>query len=676
MIGLLLPLALAAEPQIDAPDVLPIDLPPTGVFRVPLPPEVPGLGFGSEVVTNDNFGGYAYDSGDRVALRDASAQPVPFVVLTTDTNPASTADLDLFPVDTHVWRVGPTDNVVETLRLDFLDDLSHPLDVMVDGVGTTRFATGTVNGETVTQNTVAVPRGHGPWFVRADAHLTGAVGEYHAETSIPPLCETVQAAAPTLVEEGRARYVIDLPGTRWVSSVKVLSSEVLYSRTAWVRAGGSTPDYNDHTAQLRKVAIEGATIDQSRVDGLNLHTDQLSLDIADDHGRVLPVEAFEVCSVQAALLVRDAGQGPLSLYVGGTADAPSSDLSTAEAELLRQAQDLPAGALGPNPGYVPREEREGVDAAGAPIAVVRWQWSRAIQGSGWARIPLDKAVLAHASSTYADLRVIDAEGRQIPYVLRRTGAEREWETGALKRTEEGSVSLLRIPLGDDDAPVATVTLFTDRSTFHRRVVILRDRGTVTEELRALEWEGSHTGTLSMAVNDTVGRELLLRIENGDNPPLEVSAVRVTYPEVELRAHVPEGAKLLYGARTASPPTYDLGLLQASLERRKLPEAALGPEETTQAPELGAFEKVAVFGAIATLAAALFVMLARLVFATRVPDEPEPAPAGAPVSAAGGAKAGGAASTGEPATVAAATPANEAAAAKAAEKPEGDGGSGA
>ena len=644
MIGLLLPLAFAADPQIDAPDVLPIELPATGFFRVPLPPDVVGLGFAAaSPASPDDYDALASGGTRHLALRDAAGNPVPFVTLTTDNPPTSTTDLDVFPVDTHVWRVGPTDNVVEQLKLDFADDLTHPLDVLVEGVGVTRFASGTVGGEAVTIQTVTVPAGHGPWIVRADAHLTGATGLYTGTGLVPPTCESLPAGDPTYTEDDRARYVVALPGARWVRSVDVETDEALFRRDVWLRAAGRPAGYGDRQGTIRSLELSGARLHEVRIPNVDLATDQLVVDVANDHGRVLPVRAFTVCSVAAELLVKDPGTGPFALYVGGQDDAASTDLAGATAEVRQSAEPRePAGPLAANAAFVPREEREGVDALAAPLPTVKWPWQRPILGSGWVRIPLDQEVLARTLPDYGDLRIVDAQDRQVPYVLRRTGGERPWATGALVRTEEGASSLIRVPLGDQDATVASVTLETDRSLFHRRVVILRDRGTVTEELRAVDWDGSTSGVLSLRVDSVVGRELLVRVENGDNPPLQVSSIKVTYPEVELRAHVPEGSRLLYGSLTATLPSYDLGALADTLARRKLPDARLGPAEATTAPALGAFARIAVLGAIATLAAACFVMLARLVFATRVPDEPE---AGAPEA---GAPEAGAPEAGAPA----------------------------
>lgn len=612
MIGVLFSFALAADGVPDAPARSTLTLPAAGIVRVQLPPEIVGANPASLDAT--------------LRLRDAAGVDVAFTVAVTEPLATETAELDVWPIGDHQWRVGPSARPIQVLHLDYGGSLSHPISVMVDGLGQQTFATGLIDGEEVTLDAFPVPSTRGPWIVRSDPHLYRASGESRAPEFVPPICETVDVlGAPALTESGFARYAVDLGGPRRVQSVRVITLADMFDRNLMVAVPTDARDQYGSSHRIRRVTFGGAAIDRSTVADLDLATDALAVDIATDDGRVLPVTGFEVCSQGAELVLRDAGQGPHTLYVGAAPRAGSSDLSYARVDLLRNATDWAiAPQTEPNPDYIAEEEREGVDEVGSVLPLVRWRWQRAIIGEGWLRVPLDREVLANGRPDLRDVRVVDAEGRQVPFVLRRTGRETVWETGDFTREEEGTASLIRVPLGNADAPVATVRLYTSRNQFARQVTILRDRGAITEPLRTVRWVGDEQGgALAVAIDDIVGRELLVRIENGDNAALTVSSVEVTFPEWELRAHIPAGSRLIYGAPGMNAPSYDLSLLSERLLLRRLDAASLGVPEAISGPVLAAGQRFIVLAAVGTLALALLVMVVRLIASGREDDEPGP-----------------------------------------------------
>lgn len=620
MIGVLFSFALAADGVSDAPARTTLSLPAEGIVRVQLPPEIVGAKPAALDAT--------------LRLRDTAGVDVAFTVAVTEPLTTETERLDVWPTGDHEWRVGPSSRPVQTLHLDYGGSLIHPIRVMVDNLGQATFATGLIDGEEVTLDAFEVPSSRGPWIVRSDLHLYGATGESRAPEYVPPICESAEALTPpALTESGFARYAVDLGGPRRVQSVRVLTPTDMFDRNVMVAVPTEARDQYGSSHRIRRVTFGGAAIDRSTISDLDLATDALAVDIATDDGRLLAVTGFEVCSQGAELVLRDAGAGPHTLFVGATPRAGSSDLAYARVDLLRNATTSIAAPIPePNPDYIAEEEREGVDVAGSVLPLVRWRWQRPIVGEGWLRVPLDREVLANGRPDLRDVRVVDAEGRQVPFVLRRTGRETVWETGDFTREEEGSASLIRVPLGNADAPVATVRLYTSRNQFARQVTILRDRGAITEPLRSVRWVGDEQGgALAVAIDDIVGRELLVRIENGDNAALTVSSVEVTFPEWELRAHVPPNSRLIYGAPGMSAPTYDLSLLTEKLLQRRLDAATLGEPEAISGPVLAAGQRFIVLAAVGTLALALLIMVVRLIASGRENDDPGSGAATEPTS---------------------------------------------
>ncbi len=597
---LLVSIALAAAPA-DAPGLVSFEAPAAGVARVRLPADATGA-------TPDRLGA-------QLLLHDAAGVAVPFAVLTTASLPWNAEDLDILQIDTHVWRVGPS--VREVRELEFPDMIGgwHPGELTVEGVGAYVFPVGTIDGQEARFDSVPVPAGRGPWIVRGGSHLQSAVGKSLPDAFVAPDCVSLAPGSPALTELGFARYSLDLGGPRRVRSVTISTDADLFSREVALSPPAEGGEWAASAAvgRISRLRVGGASYDSTRLVDVDFAGDVLILDVKADAGRILPLTAVEVCSVGAELVLRDPGPGPFVLYIGGQSVGSSTDLAFGGGDLVGMATTTVNGlSLVDNPAFVPRETREGVDAPGSVLPLVKWRWSRPVEGSGWVRIPLDRDVLAHSRSDLADVRIVDALDQQVPFVLRNTGREALWPNVTFTREEQGRDSLIRVPVGVDDAAVGTVRLRTSREVFSRTVTILRDRGTMTEPLRSVTWAGTDQGVeLAIALNQVVGAELLVRIDNGDNAPLEIADVSLTFPEWELRANVPEGSRVVYGSPREQRPSYDLNLLSEGLTQRRLAVASLGPAVSIAGAVLPAGQRTVVLFVVGSLAAGLLLMLARL-----------------------------------------------------------------
>jgi hypothetical protein len=604
--------AMAAEPSTYALST-PVALPPAGPVRV-------GLGA-------DLIGGAPETLGGGLLLTDASGVAVPYAVLSSSNGSGTSAeDLSFVPTGSGTWETDATDAPVDALVLDVynLSDLGAVYaTVSWEGAGGRVSAPRTLLYQLDQQDgrTLELPHVKGPFRVELAPVDSGTprLGEIsavrNAPDHVPPIVEEVPVEAPVLTEDGRARYVLRLRGMRAVRALRfeLPATSDVFEREVFVRVPGS-PEYAGTNGMIKRIRVGSATVDQVQIPIADTVGDTLVVEVALNRGEPLPIDAVDVISEGVYLIARDAGAGPHTLYAGATEASSAYDLSIAIPDLLRTPTPfVEVESAAANPSFVPLPTREGVDAPGPDLSLARFAFERdVIATPGWARILLDRDILARTRPDVADVRLVDAAGRQIPFFLWNTGDEDAWDAAPLVRKEEGRVTEIRVPL-DGTAPVGSVQIQTSASTFARSVTILRDTGRATVALRHVTWDGVSRGsTLVVALNERIGDTLLLRIDNGDNAPLPVEAVRVTYPRWELRARIPEGgARLVYGSPGATEPAYDLYLLRQEILQMPVGDATVGPERPLAAPATSAVDQGMTLVGVGLLAVGLLGMVVRV-----------------------------------------------------------------
>lgn len=621
-IGVLLAADLSSYPL-----VAPVTLPATGPAAVPLRGDA--VGADPELATAG------------ILVVDAVGQEVPYTVVPARDASPEREVLSRSPIGASTWETGTSDRPLDELDLDF-DDLSR---VGPQRVTVSAFEHGgwvTVAEELLfdlegdpawERTTVPVGLRRGPFRIsvtpvgRRRADLDRVEGVVLPDRVVEPLVESLDAPPPSYTDEGMVQYVFPLPGPRTVTDVHFRVEGDLFERR--VRLG--TPDEvggvsvrNEGTVQ--RIELAGTRLDRVDLHGLDLRGDVLVVEVATDRGRTLPLVGIDITSVAMELLVRDAGAGPHQVFLAGREEPRPYDLGVGAYELLRLAPPVAElGEVGPNPDYLPLPTREGVDAAGTLVNRARFRWERPIEGEGWLRIPLDRLALGHARPDLSDVRVVDGQGAQVPYLVRPGRGTLAWETPAFTREEDPTTgdTLLRVPLGGDDVPVEWVTLTTTVDTFSRDVSLVRDRGRTTETVRRVTWSGAEQGRrLTMSVGERLGAEVLIRIANGDNAPIPIDAVQVGGPSRDLVAHVVgPGAHLLYGAPGEHRPQYDLYLLEAEVQRIPLVEATLGEEVAVAGPALSGFDRTVVLGTVGVLALGLVLLTIRVLRAVPAPEAP-------------------------------------------------------
>jgi hypothetical protein len=228
--------------------------------------------------------------------------------------------------------------------------------------------------------------------------------------------------------------------------------------------------------------------------------------------------------------------------------------------------------------------------AGAPLDVRVYSHRRAIRApasaDGLVRIRLERADLARLMADLADLRVVDASGRQWPYLL-----DREGERGAVAlapgppgREEE----LTRYELGLPEAPLAIAGLrVTTSATYFDRAWTVRGRtedgkDAVLGQGRLVRSAGG-TAPLELPLGGPRVTALRLLVADGDDAPLPLQAVEalVVLPHVYVAAAEGEYAIML-GAPKASAPRYDLERARDLVLSVEPVDATTGPLENNAA----------------------------------------------------------------------------------------------
>ncbi len=269
-----------------------------------------------------------------------------------------------------------------------------------------------------------------------------------------------------------------------------------------------------------------------------------------------------------------------SLYFGSeTARKRDYDLQKLVDSLARLGGLLPAqlGAKETNPRYQKSQPLPAVPTAGSPIVTANYRLVRSVamrDGVELYSIQLSPVDLAYLKSDLGDLRIVDPDGQQVPYVIVPHAIETRTELNlAVEATTDGKVSRYRLSLRNGNQPLLLPMEALEvsvGSSFYRRTVRVREvRSEVTPhpaqlvEATILRLSEDDAGFHRLPLPGHPVRELVLEIDNGDNPPLDITQVLgvVSVPRVIYKGDAQKEYRLLLGNPDAQSPTYDLASLR-------------------------------------------------------------------------------------------------------------------
>ena len=319
----------------------------------------------------------------------------------------------------------------------------------------------------------------------------------------------------------------------------------------------------------------------------------------------LPLTALTIRRLKRELVFTAEQTGPWTLLVGNpSASAPRYDLARFSGALSEEAQAVDVGRLTANPAYkTPPEVLADVALRGAALDPSAWRYRRAVVlgGAGVQQLELDLGVLAHARTDFADVRLISG-GQQIPYLIEPSALSREF-AATIEPADDPrrpQVSRWRVVLPQSDLPLRRLVLATNTPLFQRRLRLLAPytdaRGQDAERLLA---EAVWTRQLKQPAQNLVvalegqrqGGVVLIETDNGDNPPLALTAVRGAVGVTRLLFKPAPGAadpELIYGNANVGPARYDLVLIAPQILGATKQRAALAAEAPQAGQGIGAW----------------------------------------------------------------------------------------
>ncbi len=445
-------------------------------------------------------------------------------------------------------------------------------------------------------------------------------------------------------EPGHSRYRLRLPGGRLpivaldfdiggghvLRQVGVYEARLAEYEAAPVMIGSGT---------LRRVVRESLTASALRI--AIGPPSEAQLDLVVDDGDNPPLDLRGVNAVFADLpwIYFESDGGALTARYGNASlAAPRYDLEAVREKL--DVGSVPDAAWGDARARLAEENAAAappLPTVGASLDAALFTYVRAIPvgEAGLIALPLDAAVLAHsagAPARFADVRVVDGAGRQVPYLVERASEplsldlrlERLSSPPKAFQQRRPAPSVYRVSWPFERLPSPRLVLTTSARVFRRSIAVgidreadRRHRDAWIETLATVAWthadQDRPTPALMVPLPTADAKELLLIVEEGDNTPLPLEPPRVLLPAYRLRFFRERGAalRLAYGRSDLAPPRYDLALLAPQVLGVAATEIAAGEEQPARgAAATAALVSPRLFWAV--LAVAVVALLALIV----------------------------------------------------------------
>jgi hypothetical protein len=439
------------------------------------------------------------------------------------------------------------------------------------------------------------------------------------ETAIAPpaVLRTPLPAERRPSEPGRSRFRIDLPAAHLpIVALELAVGGGHLLRDARVTearlSGGEASPETIGAAVLRRVVRDGVSADALRIHIQPPREGRVDLVVED--GDNPPLELTGVTAIFAELpwIYFEHPAGTIYARFGTTRlDAPRYDLEAARREIM--TVDATPARWGDVTVTAPSA---GLATAGLPMpdtgsaldpAEFRYSRDIASGAAGLIAVPLDAAVLAHSRGPherFADVRVVDTRGQQVPYLLERrdepttvdVGVELRALPDAIRRRERwSSASAYVVRLPYRRLPAARLAVYT-RARVFTRVVTLAALEAPTPQRREdrLEVLGNHTWTHAdretaapaLIVDVPADRrgEFVVLVDEGDNQRLPIERATLLMPSyaVRLFRRADQPLRLVYGRDDLGAPRYDLALLAPQVMGQVASDAPPAAEQVSQA----------------------------------------------------------------------------------------------
>jgi hypothetical protein len=419
-----------------------------------------------------------------------------------------------------------------------------------------------------------------------------------AAAPFPPLTAALTFDRRTS-EPGVSRFRLKLPGAHLpiialdldVGGAHLLRSVVV---TESRLSGYEAIPYALGQGVVRRVTRDDVTASSLRVWIAPPASAELELSVINGSNPPLDLRGVKAVFAQLPWIYFESPGGSVTVrYGNATLAAPAYDLEAAREKI---AIDAVADAVWGDPRARTTEENGIMPApplptTGAPLDPAAFTFVRPIPPgeAGLVAVPLDAAALAHSAGApmrFADVRVIDGDGRQVPYLVER-GSEpltldltlerlSTLPKGLAARRPVPSVYRVRWPY--ERLPAPRLVLTTPARVFRRSVAVGRQRepnrdarDPWVEQIAAAAWVHAEQDTPAQALTLQLPtmlneKEILVIVDEGDNAPLPIATAQLLLPAYRLRFFRQQGSalRLAYGRADLEPPRYDLALLSTQV----------------------------------------------------------------------------------------------------------------
>ena len=408
-------------------------------------------------------------------------------------------------------------------------------------------------------------------------------------------------ATLTSTESGASRYRLDVPPGTPLEAIVLDCDDPAFSRAMTLYDVRTTNGRREERwvgeKQLYRLRLpdEALAVEDLRLPVASAPAGELTLVVKDGDSPPLRRVRGLVAGAATRLLFPVPAQRAALYYGNSVTRAALYDIDALRSRLTFAAGVAPAtlGVETHNPRFAPPAPLPMVATAGAKLDAARWRWSRALPVDGREDIftlRLAAEDVAAAREDLGDVRIVDGDDRQVPFVLERDAAETRVDlvfepvsrsSGdprrrvlRLRPPAERRPETLRLPVRALEIDVAdaffsrTVRVYAppaggrERRAVTSQVLTRRDESADKPRTCRIDLDGGWYG------------ELELEIDEGDNGPLTIGAVRavVKVPRLAFKAK-PGRYRLLLGNDGAGAPQYDL----ASLRREVLAYSAVATE---------------------------------------------------------------------------------------------------
>jgi hypothetical protein len=435
-----------------------------------------------------------------------------------------------------------------------------------------------------------------------------------AREAIPPVLTAPLEYERRPSEPARSRYRLRLPAAGLPIVAIDISAEGGYvfrdARVIESRLSGVSAEPAElGRARLTRVVRSGAPTGTLGIPIVSPHESVIDLVIEDGSNGPLNVTGVSAVFDELPWIYFEAPAGRVTARYGNPAAArPQYDLEAARGSIklmsLAEATWGAPRALTTASGPVQGDGSVVEARVGAAIDADLFAHRRSIpEGpSGLQALVMDAAVLAHSrgpEARFADVRIVDASNRQIPYVVERRDEPLVLDVSVEKgdpgvpeapagAARSRSTYKVRIPYST--LPASQVVLQTSARVFQRRVELgakrpadRRQRDPSIRVLASAMWTHADSAAaappLALSIGAQDDLDLWLTVDEGDNAPLPLAGARLLLPSYRVRFYRSgsEPLRLVYGRPDQAAPQYDLALLAQEVMGVEAHEISALPE---------------------------------------------------------------------------------------------------